>query len=166
MPGPELTLPIFPHLLEKCKLLGVIHHHELLQQPLDHLAHRGGAADVQLLDGIQGQVEGGSLVCHLCQVHLLEGIVDGLGPDPGRHRHRAPQLQVHLDEPCVRPIVVLGQSTRGSASRQLFQPLFSTTRGWGVTAGAAPALGVPACLINHGEKYPVILGQSLVIFSW
>lgn len=128
MPGPELTLPIFPHLLEKCKLLGVIHHHELLQQPLDHLAHRGRAADVELLDGIQGQVEGGPLVRHLSQVHLLEGIVDGLGPDPGRHRHGAAQLQVHLDEPRVRPILVLEQSTQGSGSKELFQSLFHHKR--------------------------------------
>lgn len=109
--GCELTLPVLPHLLEKCKLLGIIHHHEFLQEPLDHLAHRGGAADVQLLDGVQRQVEGRPLVRHVRQVHLLEGIVNGLRPDPCWHRHGAAQLQVHFDEAGVRPVIVLKQRT-------------------------------------------------------
>lgn len=111
--GPyKLTLPILPHLLEQRELLRVIHHHELLEQPLDHLAHRGRAADVQLLDGIQRQVEGRPPVRGFCQVHLLEGIIDGLRSDPRRHRHRAAQLQVHLDETCVGPIITLQMDTQ------------------------------------------------------
>lgn len=118
--GRQLTLPIFPHLLEKRKLLRIIHHHELLQEPLDHLAHRGRTADVELLDGVQRQVEGRSLVRHLGQVHLLEGIVDGLRPDPRRHRHGAAQLQMHFNETRVRPIVILKQRRRGNQALERF----------------------------------------------
>lgn len=109
----RLTLPILPHLLEQRELLRVIHHHELLQQPLDHLAHRGRAADVQLLDGIQRQVEGCPPIRGVRQVHLLEGIVDGLRSDPRRHRHRAAQLQVHLNEAGVGAIITLHNDTQG-----------------------------------------------------
>ena len=93
--------------LEERELLGIVHDHELLEQPLDDLADRGAAADVQLLDGVERQVEGSALVRGGRRVHVLDGVVDGLGPDPGGHRHWPPQLQVHLDEARVAAVLAL-----------------------------------------------------------
>lgn len=107
-PGCELTLPVFLHLLEKCKLLRVVDHHELLQEPLDDLADCGRAADVELLDGIQRQIKRSSLVRHVGHVHLLEGVVDGLRPDPCWYGHRPAQFQVHFNEARVGAIFILG----------------------------------------------------------
>ena len=55
--------------LEERELLGIVHDHELLEQPLDDLADRGTAADVQLLDGVERQVEGSALVRGGRRVH-------------------------------------------------------------------------------------------------
>lgn len=106
------TLPILVHLLKQRKLLGIVHDHELLEQPLDDLADGGRAADVQLLDGIEGQVEGRPLVRSGCQVHVLDGIVDGLGPDVGGHRHWPQKLQMHFDEPRVGAVLALSVGGR------------------------------------------------------
>lgn len=104
-----LTLAIFLHLLEKCKFLGVVHHHKFLQKSLDHFTHSGGAADMQLLDGIQWQIEGCPLLCHVGQVDLLEGIMDGLWPKRSWDCHRPAQFQVHFNEACVSAVIILGE---------------------------------------------------------
>lgn len=93
--------------LKKCKLLWVVHNHEFLEQPLDDLADSGGAADMQLLDGIKWQVEGCPLICGGCGVHFLNGIIDRLGPDPSRYCHWPPEFQMHFDETCVGAIFTL-----------------------------------------------------------
>lgn len=101
------TLSIFVDPLKECKLLRVVHNHELLEQPLDDLADGGGAADVQLLDGVEWQIEGCPLVGGGCGVHLLDGIVDGLRPDPSRHRHGPSEFQMHFDEARVGTVFTL-----------------------------------------------------------
>lgn len=101
------TLPILMDTLEECKLLGIVYDHELLEQPLDDLIDCGGAADVQLLDSIKGQVEGRPLVRGGGQVHIFDSIIDRLGPDSSRHCHWPPKLQMHFDEACVGAIFTL-----------------------------------------------------------
>lgn len=44
--GSPRTLSILVYPLKKCKLLWVVHNHELLEQPLDDLTDSGGAADM------------------------------------------------------------------------------------------------------------------------
>lgn len=113
------TLPVLVYPLEKCKLLGIVHDHELFEKALDDLTDRGGAADMQLLDGIKGQVEGRPLVRGGRQVHFLDGVIDGLGPDPSRHCHGPPKFQVHFDETRVGAIFALPVGGRHMASGQV-----------------------------------------------
>lgn len=119
------TLPVLVYSLKKCKLLRIVHDHELLEQPLDDLTDRGGAADMQLLDGVERQVEGRPLVRGGRQVHFLDGVVDGLRPDPGRYRHRPPKFQMHFDETCVGAVFTLpvGGVTGGQGGSVLRGPI-------------------------------------------
>lgn len=105
--GTAHTLSVFVYPLKKRKLLRVVHNHEFLEQPLDDLTDGGGAADVQLLDGIKWQVEGRPLICGGCGVHLLNGVVDRLGSDPSGYRHGSSEFQMHFDEARVGAVFTL-----------------------------------------------------------
>lgn len=149
------TLPVLVYPLKKCKLLGIVHNHELLEQPLDDLTDCRGAADVQLLDGIQRKIEGRPLVRGGCQVHFLDGVVDGLGPDPRRHGHWPPKFQVHFDETRVGAIFTLRNRGAGCHMGQLGSVMHDPSchsrplsqmegRGWGGCRGLSSQ--PPTCL--------------------
>lgn len=149
------TLPVLVYPLKKCKLLGIVHNHELLEQPLDDLTDRGGAADVQLLNGIQRKIEGRPLVRGGRQVHFLDGIVDGLGPDPRRHGHWPPKFQMHFDETRVGAIFTLRKKVGGAlwVSSGLTCMILAATLGHCPGSGAGG--GVVAEAFPNNSAIPV-----------
>lgn len=90
--------------LEEGKLAGVVDDGELAEEGVDDLAGAGVREDVQVLDGPLGQIEGRAALHPLgvWPPRLHGG--DAIG---GRHRDRANQLQLHLDEAGVGAVLVL-----------------------------------------------------------
>lgn len=103
------------------ELAGVVQHHELLQQALDHLFGGGLRADVELLHAVARQVEGRPLLRVPALRFLL---VLGWVAVPlrarrlhGRDGDRSTQPQVHLNETSVRPVFSLEVQKYNKKSR-------------------------------------------------
>lgn len=89
--------------LKQRKLARIVHHSKLFQQSLDDLTSRGAWAYVQVLGCVLWEIERGATL------HST-----GLPPSIIRtsflwrwNRHRARQLELHFNEPCVGTILVL-----------------------------------------------------------
>lgn len=96
--------------LEEGELAGVVDDGELAEEGVDDLAGAGMREDVQVLGRPSGQVEGRAAL-HTLGVRPPR--LQGGAPIGGRHRDRASQLQLHLDEAGVGAVLVLRDTDGG-----------------------------------------------------
>lgn len=97
----------------------IVHHSELVEQGLDDLSGTSAGADVQVLDRVSGQVEGGSLLTAAVPSWTRGG--DGGGGDAaGRGKRHGPcQLKQDLNKASVRAVTVLQTSRKTPSSLTL-----------------------------------------------
>lgn len=92
------TLTLCLGVFEQSKLGWVVHQGELVEQGLDHLSYPGLGADVQVSGRVLGQVEG--------RPPAPPAALRSLAP-VRRKRDRTGQVEMDLDETCVRPVFIL-----------------------------------------------------------